>query len=112
MSRFEHENKQFMSAFGADPFTGSFVQVWEQPHLEQDNAVVVIDNMGVRILQHYDSQLTPLQESKLDSIRLRFEQARAGGNDRPNIDAETAADLLTAFGFDRSIEKAIYKAFD
>jgi hypothetical protein len=100
-----------MFAVGADPFTGSFFQIWKQPHSEQDLPVLVIDNMGVRPwpeplgLPHQTCRL-------IAETTERYRLAREHGNPKPNIDAGTICLFAHSLGFPGDIDMEIYKVLD
>jgi hypothetical protein len=112
MPREEFETEEYMAAVGVDRHTGTFVQVWKQPHQEQDGAALIIDNRGVLV---YDKEVVdgfpPAALAYLDGITARYEYARDGGNNAPNIDAETVGTFLSRMGFP-SLTMKIYKIFD
>ena len=112
MSREEHETEKYMAAFGVDKATGTFIQVWEQPHTEQDEPLVCIDNMGVRALHDCDTKLTEEVVDLLSDVMQRFAYSKRHGNPHPNIDAGTVGKLLTMLGFDPQVEREVYRAFD
>lgn len=103
MSRVQKENANFMVAFGADSTTGSYLQVWHQPHEMEDGAFIRIDNLGVAI----DDERPIAPEDILGAsawrylmqIKERYQFARSHGNPAPNLDAETMAIFLTKLGF-------------
>jgi len=111
MSRQEFENEDWMFAVGADSFTGSFLQIWKQPHDQQDTPLLVIDNMGVRPsgdnmgLPHGTNRLI---EETVERYRLAMEH----GNPRPNIDAGTICSFAHSLGFSRDIDMDIYRVLD
>jgi len=115
MGRIEKSNEKFMVAFGADHATGSFLQVWHQPHAEQDGAFVVIDANGVAIDDHYPIRVEDILGASawryLTGIRERFTYARANGNTRPNLDAETMTIFLVKLGF-VGLGKEVHAALD
>jgi hypothetical protein len=115
MSRIEKNNNKFMVAFGADPTTGSYVQVWHQPSEAQDGAFIRIDNQGVAL---DDEQPVSIEAiigrsawTYLMGIKKRYELAFHYGHPRPNIDAETASIFLTKLGF-VGLGREIHAAFD
>lgn len=110
MSRAEFFNKEWMVAFGADHVCGSWVQIWEQPHDEQDTPLVDINNSGVNV--YGDTQKLPEMARKyLDGVVARYEYARLGGNMYPNIDADTISTLLAKVGFP-GMSKDVYRVLD
>jgi len=115
MTRIEKSNEKYMVAFGVDRVTGSFVQVWQQPHDEQDGALIRIDNQGVLLDEEQPIALEDIIGTSawnyLMGIKSRYEIAGRGGNNAPNIDYETASILLTKLGFP-GLRREIHAAFD
>ena len=111
MSRREVENEKWMIAIGADSVTGSFIQVWNQPHDEQDQPIIVIDNMGVSPREDLSSTPGTFQAIVTETAQ-RFELARSKGNHYPNLDADTMCRMAKALGFDSSVDRIIYEALD
>lgn len=115
MSRIEKTNTKFMVAFGADPTTGSYVQVWHLPSETQDGAFININNGGVSIDEDQPVSVKDIIGDSawqyLMGIKTRFKLAKAYGNNRPNIDHETASIFLTKLGF-TGLGREIHAAFD
>lgn len=99
MSRFEEKVGQYTAVYGVDHATGTYCQVWLNPTDERDCALIVIDNMGVRVelvYGHDGRYLSPEVTRFLEGVRARYRMSRV---QRPNIDAETVAKLFVLFGF-------------
>ena len=115
MSRIEKENDKYMVAFGADHATGSFLQVWHQPHELEDGAFIRIDANGVAFDDDRPISIEDiLGESAwryLTGIKERYALARRNGNTRPNLDAETMLIFLTKLGF-TGLGKEVRAALD
>jgi len=110
MSRKEFENAQYMVAAGVDHTTSAFVQVWRQPHGEQDEPLVVVDSMGVRLCPGYER--TPLGlRILLAETKERFELSRGRGVDRPNLDAQTVILMAQSVGIE-GIDRDIFALWD
>lgn len=110
---------RFAVAFGVDHMTGAYCQVWLAPIDEQERALVVIDNEGVRpfggsLLRALDAERERADRAFrfLQAIDLRFKQAAAAGNRRSNLDHETVTRLFCIFGFPESIRGEVFEAFD
>ena len=112
MSRVEKEIEKYMAAFGVDHATGTFVQIWEQPHDDQDAPLVRIDNMGIWTPLDYEEKLSESVQDFLNDIHQRYIYSKRHGNPRPNIDAGTVGRLLVMLGFDPEIEREVYRTFD
>lgn len=97
-----------MVCWGVDHATGTFCQVWAQPHDEQDEPLVTIDNLGVRSIA---KALKPEVNAFLNSVKARFQAAKAQGNFYPNVDEETVAQLFAFFGF-HHMRAEIHVTFD
>lgn len=111
MSRKEFEVDDWMFAVGADPFTGSFLQIWRQPHDQQDTPLLVIDNMGVR--PSGNNMGLPHRTNRLiEETTERYRLARQHGNPRPNIDAGTISEFAYSLGFAKDIDMEIFKVLD
>lgn len=104
MSRTAFENDNYYLVVGVDRITASFMQVWQQPHDEQDSALLVIDNTGVRGELNVCAGL--IKETK-----QRFTISRQNGNPYPNLDAETICRFAKKIGF-QNIDLQIYNALD
>ncbi len=116
MSRTEFSNERWLVAVGADHVTGSFLQVWPQPHEGYDRPRLVIDNMGARLQAPSEDTtelpLLPLSVlEELGRVRVRFQVAAQAGNTRPNIDAETIIRFAKLLGFE-GIEAEVYGVLD
>ena len=72
-----------------DHITSSFIQVWQQPVDEQDNALLIIDNTGV----HNYGFTHPKLDAFIKEIETRFVSARRKGNLRPNLDEGTICEF-------------------
>lgn len=117
MSRVEKETGLWMIAFGADHATGSYVQIWVQPHNDRDCPAVVIDNLGVRLsdLEHsgFDQRSFPQETMRIiDETADRYAEARTHTNSRPNIDPDTITRLAVSLGFLRTIDRDIRVALN
>lgn len=103
MSRVEKENANFMVAFGADSTTGSYLQVWHQPHEMEDGAFIRIDNLGVAVEDDRPIATEDIIGASawryLMNIKERYQFARGHGNPAPNVDADTIAVFLAKLGF-------------
>jgi hypothetical protein len=106
MSRVKKEGVKYMVAYGVDRVTSAYVQVWQQPHEEQDGAVITIDNRGVMVQNDFipDSKT----DKFLENVRARFTFSRNHGNERPNIDEEVIARLARCVGVELS-EMEVYR---
>jgi hypothetical protein len=85
--------------------------VWLNPSDDRDCALIVIDNMGVRVelaRGHEGRELSPEVTRFLEGVRARYQASKI---QRPNIDAETVAKLFVLFGFP-DMEDEIWCAFD
>lgn len=111
MSRVEFENKEWMIAVGVDGYTSSFLQVWVQPHDDQDEAIAIIDNRGVMAGEESSSTPGPFKDL-LEDTRQRFEYSRRHGNSKPNLDAATMCRMAKALGFDEDVAREIYRILD
>lgn len=110
MSRIEFKNDTWRLAIGVDQVTSAFLQIWSSNE-DAENALVIIDNMGVT-----HAPLGKLASLPHDVLRLlgqtteRFEHARSRGNPYPNLDAETIckfARLLNLGGHEADIYAAL-----
>lgn len=115
MSRIEKENNKYMVAFGADHATGSYLQVWHQPHELEDGAFIRIDANGVSLDEERPIRVEDIVGESawkyLMGIKERYRLANGHGNARPNIDAETMSIFLAKLGFP-GLGKEIRAALD
>ena len=129
-SRLERTHGRFVAVWGVDHVTGPFCQVWLAPIDHQEEALIVVDNQGVRPSpgdpRGLAASLTSLKDIAellepdaaervfrwLRETTRRFEVSRKVGNPYPNIDHHTVTRLFRLFGFPESIGREVWKAFD
>ena len=118
-------NGRFAVAFGVDHVTGPYCQVWLAPMDEQEGALIVVDNQGVRPPPEHEEPVHAALAEMLDpeagvgvlrwlrQTRRRFEVSAKVGNPYPNIDHHTVTRLFVLFGFPKSvIGREVWEAFD
>jgi hypothetical protein len=126
MSRIERSNERFMIAFGVDRVTSAYVQVWAQPHEEQDTYLLAIDNLGVHLSRTEEEPAIPLITNMLNGtdflervcrlvtqFERRFSDAKRAGNPYPNLGVSDILEVAQVFGFRGVVfENAVHSAID
>jgi hypothetical protein len=114
MSRTEIENDNWMIAIGVDHATGPFMQVWKQPHGEQDGCFLRMDWNGVSLdkdIEGFEVPKPALRE--IGKLAMRFDAAFQQGNRQPNIHPEDILGLAKHFGFNtEEITRQVFAALD
>lgn len=112
MSRKEIIGEKYTIAFGVDHVTGAFVQLWENPADEQDQALVRIDSGGVNTDYEAEETFDPAIRRFLDETVQRFKDfKKVKPDERPNIGEQDVIALAHVVGGFPDIAMEVYRIF-
>lgn len=112
MSRKEIVGEHFTIAFGVDKLMGAFAQIWVNPLVDQDSAIVRIDSFGVDVAHEPTPALTPQVQRWVEETVKRFDQFKSDHpGERPNIGEQDVIAMARVFGGFPDIAAEVYRLF-